>query len=117
MNHFKSSRFTALVCFFLFVASSGMARAWPPTVAGDELAVWQAAATAVAEEQAERPIKVWYYESDFSTETYLSSAISDPDRPDYCGLGYEDAKSMFAQLKEVSTVTVVLNSDMVEAAG
>lgn len=117
MNHLKSPRFAALAGFYLFIASSGIARAWPPSVAGDELAVWQAAVTAVAEEQPERTIKVWYYESDFSTVTYISSAISDPDRPDYCGLSYEDAKSMFAQLKEVSTVTVVVSSEMAEAVG
>lgn len=117
MSHSKLSRSSAPIIFLVLVSWVGMARAWPPSVTGDELAVWQAAVTAVAQEQPERTIKVWYYESDFSTVTYISSAISDPDRPDYCGLGYEAARAMFTQLKEVNTITVVVNSDAAEAVG
>jgi hypothetical protein len=117
MNLPKIMRFASSAVLSVFISSFGVAFAWPPSVGTEELAVWQVAAASLAEENTGKPIKVWYYESDLSSATFVSASMSDPDKTDYCGLNYEDARSMFSQLKEINTVTVVLNADMAEAAG
>jgi hypothetical protein len=116
MNRFNPRRFLALAVLCM-LASSMRAYAWPPTVADDELAVWQATAASIAAEHGDSPLKLWYYESDFAASTFIASAMSDPDKPDYCGLTVPESKSMIAQLKAISAVTIVLNADIAEAAG
>jgi hypothetical protein len=89
----------------------------PPNVAGEELAVWQAMATTIAHENSPKPYKLWYSQSDFAASSFIASAISDPDREEFCGLSGPDAKAMIAQLKTISTDPIQLDSTIAESAG
>jgi hypothetical protein len=117
MSRFISRRFLCALVSCAFASWSMRAYAWPQGVAGDELAVWQATAAAIATEHADSPLKLWYYQSDFTASTFIASAMSDPDKPDYCGLTVPESKAMITQLKAISVVTIVLDSEIAEAAG
>jgi len=95
------------------------ARAAPPApvVKGEELAVWQAMAAIVAAENTERPIKVWYYQSDFSAASFISVAMDDPEKAEFCGLNEAMSKAMIAQLKELSAQHLSVEPDTVESVG
>jgi len=103
----------------LFLAVFATAHAAPPAAAvkGDELAVWQAMAAIVADENAGKPIKVWYYQSDFSAASFISIAMDDPEKAEFCGLNEATSKAMIAQLKEISAQHVTVEQDDVESSG
>lgn len=91
---------------------------WPPPRAeGDELAVWQAMAGTIAKDNEAKPYKLWYAESDFTAASFISSAIADPDKEEFCGLSSTDVKNVVTQLKSASLEPVQLDSDIAEAAG
>jgi hypothetical protein len=108
---------SALALFFLFAFVSAHAAPPAPAVKGEELAVWQAMAAIVAAENTEKPIKVWYYQSDFSAASFISVAMDDPEKAEFCGLNEAMSKSMIAQLKEVSAQHVTVEPDTVESVG
>jgi hypothetical protein len=91
---------------------------WPPPKAeGEELAVWQAIAGSIAKENEAKPYKLWYAESDFTAQSFISSALADPDKEQFCGLSATDVKNVVTQLKSASLDPVQLDSDIAEAAG
>ena len=91
---------------------------WPPPKAeGEELAVWQAMAGTIVRDNASKPYKLWYSQSDFAAASFIASALADPDKEDFCGLSAADVKSMVTQLKSASLDPVELDSDVAEAAG
>jgi len=91
---------------------------WPPPKAeGDELAVWQAMAGAIAKDNEAKPFKLWYAESDFAAASFITSALSDPDKEEFCGLSTLDVKNVVTQLKSATLDPVQLDSDIAEAAG
>jgi hypothetical protein len=113
----RSGIFAAFACFFTFELMAASAIRSLPHVAGDELAVWQAMAEVIASENDSRPYKLWYYQSDFSSESFISSAIADPDREKFCGLSGKDVQAMISALKTVSATPVVLKDEIAESAG
>jgi len=86
-------------------------------VAGEELAVWSVMAATIASDNAERPIKLWYFKSDFSAADFISIAMKDPDRADFCGLSGPDSHVMIEQLKSAAADPVVLEESTAEFAG
>jgi hypothetical protein len=91
---------------------------WPPPKAeGDELAVWQAVAGTIARENASKPYKLWYSQSDFTAASFIASALTDPDKEEFCGLSSTEVKSMVSQLKSASLEPVQLDSEVAESAG
>jgi len=107
-------------CFALLFALTlvNANAAWPPpAAAGEELEVWQAMAGIIARDNAERPYKLWYFQSDFASASFIASAMTDPDKTDFCGLSSKDVQTMIAELKSASNEPVILDSDVAESAG
>jgi hypothetical protein len=91
---------------------------WPPPKAeGEELAVWQAMAGTIYRENEAKPYKLWYAESDFAASSFIASALTDPDKEQFCGLSATDVKTVITQLKNASLDPVQLDPDIAEAAG
>jgi hypothetical protein len=91
---------------------------WPPPKAeGEELAVWQAVAGTIARDNVSKPYKLWYSQSDFTAASFIASALTDPDKQEFCGLSGTEVKSMISQLKTASLEPVELESDVAESAG
>jgi len=91
---------------------------WPPPAAeGEELAVWQAMAGTISRDNTGKPLKMWYSQSDFTASSFISSALSDPDRDEFCGLNGAEVKQMVSRLKSLSLEPVQLDDDVAKAAG
>lgn len=91
---------------------------WPPPKAeGDELEVWQAMAGTISKDNESKPYKLWYSQSDFAAASFISSALTDPDKDQFCGLSATEVKSVVTQLKNASQDPVELDSNVAEAAG
>src|SRR4051794_253906 len=76
---------------------------WPPPRAeGDELAVWQAMAGTIARDNETKPYKLWYSQSDFAAQSFIASALVDPDKEQFCGLSSIEVKNVVTQLKSAS---------------
>jgi len=91
---------------------------WPPPKAeGEELAVWQAMAGAITKDNESKPFKLWYSQSDFAAASFISSALADPDKEQFCGLSADEVKSVITQLKNSNLDPVELESNVAEAAG
>lgn len=104
-----------LACLFM---SATLPAAGPaPGVSGEELAVWSVMAATVASDHAERPYKLWYFKSDFSAANFISIAMNDPDRQEFCGLSGEDSQAMIERLKAAGAAPVVLEESTAESAG
>jgi hypothetical protein len=104
----------------LLIALTPMAAqaVWPPPLAeGEELAVWQAMAGSIAHDNVSKPYKLWYSQSDFAAASFISSALADPDKEDFCGLSATDVKSMVTQLKNASLDPIEVDSNVVESVG
>jgi len=69
-----------LICAGVFLAALTPMTAfavWPPPKAeGEELAVWQAMANTIARENEAKPYKLWYAESDFTSQTCVPSCAN-----------------------------------------
>jgi hypothetical protein len=74
-------------------------------------------AETVARDNASRPLKLWYFQSDFAAASFISSAMADPERQEFCGLSSSAVQAMLAELKSVSAEPVVLDSSVAESAG
>ena len=111
-----AARFACLAVLTLTFATANAA--WPPAHAGgDELAVWQAMAGIVASEGASRPYKQWYFKSDFAASSFISIAVADPDRDEFCGLSSQAVQTMISELKAINDDPIVLDLSVVESAG
>ncbi len=89
----------------------------PVAAQGEELAVWNAMAEVVGADNAAKPIKLWFFRSDFSSASFIGSAMDDPERTEFCGLSARESQEMVAQLKKVNTKPVLLDSGDAEAVG
>lgn len=89
----------------------------PAAAQGEELAVWSAMTEVVAADNAAKPIKSWFFRSDFSAASFIASALDDPERDEFCGVSARESQAMVDQLKKVNTKPVLLDSDDAEAVG
>jgi hypothetical protein len=113
-------RFPLTVVLSWLVASvplAARAAAPAPGIAGEELAVWSVMAAAVASDNTDRPYKLWYFKSDFSAADFISIAMDDPERQEFCGLSGADSQAMIEQLKALGAAPVVLEAATAEFAG
>lgn len=111
-------RLASILPIFALSAFVTVAAAKSPHAAqGEELAVWNAMAGVVGADNAAKPIKSWFFRSDFSSASFIASAMDDPDRAEFCGLSALESQVMVAQLKKVSAKPVLLDSDDAEAVG
>lgn len=91
---------------------------WPlPKAEGEELAVWQAMAQTIANDSVSKPYRLWYSQSDFAAASFISSALADPDKAEFCGLSSAEVKAMVSHLKSVSLDPVEMDPDVAESAG
>jgi hypothetical protein len=83
----------------------------------DELAVWQATAKVVARDYMSTPYKVWYFQSDFTSASFIATALIDPDRERVCGLSGPEARELISELKSASAEPMKLEKSFAQSAG
>ena len=115
-NKFSSRVVAGLVCLASLIFSGAPAWAEPPA-SGEELAVWQATARAVANEYVAGPYKVWYFQSDFAAASFIATALIDPDREKVCGLSESEARTLISELKSVNAEPKKLEKSFAQSAG
>jgi hypothetical protein len=92
----------------------------PADIVGEEPAVWQAMAEFIARDNASRPYKLLYFQTDFESAPLVSSSMADPTRREYkelCGLSSSDARAMVSQLQAVNAAPVPLEEKVAGPAG
>jgi hypothetical protein len=97
------------------VATSALPAATPLQ---EEPAVWKAMVEFLATDNASKPYRQLYLQSDFETGPLVTNSISDPTRREYkdlCGLSNSDAKAMVAQLQAVNSESVPFEQSIAEA--
>ena len=97
------------------VATSALPAATPLQ---EEPAVWKAMVEFLAADNASKPYRQLYLQSDFETAPLIASSMADPTRREYkelCGLSNSDAKAMVAQLQAVNSESVPLQESIAEA--
>lgn len=102
--------------FALKLAAATVTRPLPPAT-GEELAVWQVMAEAISRENSSRPYNLWYVVSDFTSASFIASAIADPDRDQFCGLSGAEARAMISELKMINAKPVALETAVAKTAG
>ena len=102
--------------FALQLSAATVSRPLPPASC-DELAIWQVMAEVITRENADRPYNLWYAVSDFTSASFIATAIDDPDREQFCGLSGEEAQVMISELKTVNEAPVVLDTAVAKSAG
>ena len=83
----------------------------------DELAVWQAMAGVVARDHASHPYRLWYFQSDFTSASFITTAMIDPDREKVCGLSEPEARALISELKAISAEPMKLDKSVAQSAG
>jgi hypothetical protein len=84
----------------------------------EEPAVWKALVEFLATDNASRPFRQLYLQSDFGTASLVASSMADTTRREYrdlCGLSSSDAKAMIAQLQAVNAESVPFEESIAEA--
>ena len=112
-----SPRVASLACAtaLTMVATSALPAATPLQ---EEPAVWKAMVEFLATDNASKPYRQLYLQSDFETGPLVTNSLSDPTRREYkelCGLSNTDAKAMVAQLQAVNSESVPLETSIAEA--
>ena len=116
-NTFRS-RIAAGVACLLALTLTNTDAAWAEAQASsDELAVWQATAGVVARDNASHPYKLWYFQSDFSSASFITTALIDPDREKVCGLSGSEAHELIAELKAANAEPMKLEKSLAQSAG
>lgn len=103
--------------FLLLLLTTGGAAWGAAEASSDELAVWQAAAKAIAHDSIAKPYKVWYFKSEFTAASFIATAMVDPDREKSCGLSALEARALINELKAVSAEPVKLEKSFARTAG
>lgn len=99
------------------IASMMLATVAFPQAGGEEAAVWQAMVNTITRDYAEKPFKQIYFKTDFSTATIISTAMSDPDIEEFCGVRRPEAQSLVGQLMVANSEAVQLNASLAERSG
>jgi hypothetical protein len=104
--------FGTIFVMFLAITSARPSSA----LLGEEAAVIQALAT-VLNRDSKGTFDFLYYESDFPARAIIDSAISNPDRTQFCGLTREQAQAMVGQLAQLTSEPVEFGKDVAKPAG
>jgi len=84
----------------------------------EEPAVWKALVEFLATDNASKPFRQLYLQSDFETAPLVTSSMADTSRREFrdlCGLSSSDAKAMVAQLQAVNAESVPFEESIAEA--
>jgi hypothetical protein len=106
-----------LACLLALTLAPANATWPPPPATGEELAVWRAMGETIAHDHASQPYKLWYFLSDFTAASFIASAMTDPEREDFCGLSAAQVQTMLTELKTVSAQPVALEDSIARSAG
>jgi hypothetical protein len=116
-NTFRSRIAAGVVCLAALTFTTANA-VWAGSGSpSDELAVWQATAGVVARDHASHPYRLWYFQSDFTSASFIATALIDPDRNRVCGLSEAEARALISDLKAVNAEPVKLEKSLVQSAG
>src|SRR6187399_3398352 len=116
-NTFRSRIAAGIACMAALTFST-VNSAWAEDQpSSDELAVWQAAAKVVAHDYMSTPYKVWYFQSDFTSASFITTALIDPDRERVCGLSGPEARELISELKSASAEPMKLEKSFAQSAG
>jgi hypothetical protein len=86
----------------------------------EELAVWKATVESIVTDNASRPFRVLYFQTDFETSPLVTNSMSDPTRREYkelCGLSTPDSRAMVSQLQAANADPVTFDEEVMEQAG
>jgi hypothetical protein len=99
--------------------TSVAARAATPvaTATTEEHEVWTAMAEIIARDHAEKPYNLLFFKSDFAAVSFISSAMSDPDREQFCGLSGPESQEMVSRLKLINAIPVELDKTIAKSSG
>jgi len=92
--------------------------ALPADALEEEPAVWKALVEFLATDNASKPYRQLYLQSDYETTPLVTSSMADTTRREYrdlCGLSSVDAKAMMAQLQTVNSESVPFEESIAEA--
>lgn len=107
-----SRRVAALTCAVALMVSSTSPAG---EAAGEELAVWKSMVDFIALDNASRPYKLLYFQSDFESAPLVTSSMADPTRREYkdlCGLSSSEARAMVAQLQAINSEPVTIEESI-----
>jgi hypothetical protein len=118
-NIIRYASLGATLLSFMFALTSVAARAATPaaTATTAEHEVWKAMAEIIAKEHAGKPYNLLFFKSDFAAASFIASAMSDPDRDQFCGLSGPDSQEMVSQLKMINAVPVELDRTIAKSTG
>lgn len=116
-NTFRSRFAAGLTCLAALAFTTANAAGEPSQAPGDEIAVWQATAGVVARDHASHPYKLWYFQSDFTSASFIATALIDPDRDRVCGLSGPEARALISDLKTVNAEPMKLEKSLAQSAG
>jgi len=101
-----------------FVAALTFAAPALPAVLAEEPAVWKAMLEFLATDNASKPFRQLYLQSDFATGPLVTNSMTDSTRREFkdtCGLSYPDAKAMVAKLQAVNAESVPFDESIADA--
>jgi hypothetical protein len=102
----------------LALASAAARAVTPGAVAtAEEHEVWKAMADIIAKDHAQKPYNLLFFKSDFAAASFIASAMSDPDREQFCGLSGPESQEMVARLKLINAIPVELDRKIAKSSG
>ena len=114
--HFNSTLGASLIaCLLALTSSVAIAQAAEATEAERE--VWKAMAEIIAKDHAAKPFNLLLNKSDFAAASFIASAMSDPDREQFCGLSGPDSQKMVADLKLINSTSVEVDKSIAKSNG
>ena len=116
-NTFRFRIAAGIACLAALTFTNANAARAESQASSDELAVWQAAAGVVARDYISSPYKLWYFQSDFTSASFISTALIDPDREKVCGLSEPEARTLISELKTVNAESMKLDKSVAQSAG
>ena len=82
-----------------------------------EREVWKAMAEIIAKDHAEKPFNLLLNKSDFAAASFISSAMSDPDRDQFCGISGPESQEMVSKLKLINAISVEIDKSIAKSNG
>jgi hypothetical protein len=108
----------SLIACLLAFSSIATGAAEPGAEATEaEREVWKAMAEIIAKDHAEKPFNLLLGKSDFAAASFISSAMSDPDRDQFCGISGPESQEMVSKLKLINAVSVEIDKSIAKSNG
>jgi len=119
LNIIRYAYLGAMLLSFVFALPSVAVQAATPSAepTDAEREVWQAMAGIIAKDHADKPFNLLFFKSDFAAASFIASAMSDPDREQFCGLSGPESQEMVSQLKLLNAIPVELDKTIAKSSG